>query len=85
MGPFYRGLIEVMDDRSWMYLGTGILTELNPSASHREFKNIYNKMPQSSTGIPTDYIPSASHSELEKHATTIDGITDGFLSVGISH
>ena len=46
-------------------LPTSIPTDHRPSGSHREFENIYNKMPQSPTSIPTDHRPSVSHKEFE--------------------
>ena len=36
-------------------LPTSIPTDNHPSVSHKEFKNIYNKMPQSPTDSPTDF------------------------------
>ena len=46
-------------------LPTSIPTDNHPSVSHKEFKNIYNKMPQSPTGIPTTSSLSVSHREFE--------------------
>ena len=46
-------------------LPTSIPTDNHPSVSHREFENIYNKMPQSPTSIPTENHPSVSHREFE--------------------
>ena len=46
-------------------LSTSIPTDNHPSVSHKEFENIYNKMPQSPTGIPTASSPSVSHREFE--------------------
>ena len=46
-------------------LPTASPTDYIPSVYHREFENIYNKMPQSATGIPTDSSASVSHREFE--------------------
>ena len=36
-------------------LPTSMPTDNHPSVSHKEFENIYNKMPQSPTDSPTDF------------------------------